>query len=141
MNFLTTFPTAVNNIQLTDLKFDSQDRLKCVKQQDHVFGFIPLTSLNKKYSLRDLTHSAVLSQCQSDPLACYKDVRDQKSIIVKNVVFSCLTLLILTTCSVLVRIIGIIYCLHFLNMASLWTLTGKTLSCVLLSLVIIQLGC
>ena len=62
VNFLTTFPNAVNNVQLTDLKFDSQDILKCVKQQDHVFGFIPLTSLSQKYKLGHLSHSAVLSR-------------------------------------------------------------------------------
>ena len=62
------FPNAVNNVQLTDLKFDSQDILKCVKQQDHLFAFIPLTSLNWKYRLGDFNHSAVLLQGESDPL-------------------------------------------------------------------------
>ena len=78
LDFLTTFPNAVNNVQLTDLKFDSQDILKCVKQQDQVFGFIPLTSLSQEYKLGDLSNSAVLSQDESDPLACYKKVRDSQ---------------------------------------------------------------
>ena len=68
----------VNNVQLTDLKFDSQDILKCVKQQDQVFGFIPLTSLSQEYKLGDLSNSAVLSQGESDHLACYRKVRDSQ---------------------------------------------------------------
>ena len=74
--FLTTFPNAVSNVQLSDLKFDSQDILKCVKQQDCVFGFIPLTSLSRNYSLDDLDQALVLSQGGCDPVACHKMVRE-----------------------------------------------------------------
>ena len=76
IEFLTTFPNAVTNVQLSDLKFDSQDILKCVKQQDYVFGFIPLTSLKHKYRLGDFGHSVVLSRDEFDPLVCYKKVRE-----------------------------------------------------------------
>ena len=55
-----------------------KDILKCFKQQDHVFGFIPLTSLSQKYKLWDLSHSVVLSQVESDLLACYKEVRESQ---------------------------------------------------------------
>ena len=51
---------------------------KYARQQDQVFGFISLTSLDVKYKLGDLGHFTILSQHHSDPIAFHKIVRESQ---------------------------------------------------------------
>ena len=79
------WPLRVRDIDLGDLRYDCVDTIRCIKQQDEVFGFIPFTALDPQFILQDRTPTRVAVVKEFDPLQCHHGVKASGS-------FNCLGL-------------------------------------------------
>ena len=64
---------------MSDLKYKCVDTIRCIKQQNEVFGFIPFTALDPQFILQDRTPTSVAVAKEFDPVECHNRIKTSGS--------------------------------------------------------------